>query len=53
MPRVAVGRHEANKLHHHNERAGGGFGHAEAVEHFARAQPAKDLDRLLGDIGQN
>ena len=42
-----------DELQHHDQRAGRGFGHAEAVEHLAGLEPAVVLDRLLGDIGEH
>ena len=50
---IAEGAHEAHELEHHDERAGRGLGHAEAVEHLAGLEPAVVLDRLLGDVGQH
>ena len=51
--RVAVGAEEGHKLHHHDERTRGGFGQAQAVEHFARRQPAIGRNRFLADVGQH
>ena len=37
---VAEGGEEADELRHQDQRAGRGFGKAEAVDHFRRGQPA-------------
>ena len=49
----AYRRRETDELHHHDQRPGGGLGHAEPVEHLARPQPAIGLDRLLRHIGKH
>ena len=50
---LAVGGEEADELEDHDQRAGGGLGHAEAVEHLAGGEPAVGADRLLGDVGED
>ena len=40
---IAEGGQEADELQHHDQRPGRGLGHAEAVEHLARLQPADSV----------
>ena len=50
---VAVGADEGDELDDHDQRPGGGFGQGEPADHLAGQQPAVDVDRLLGDVGQD
>ena len=50
---VAVGAEEGHELDDHDQRAGGGLGQRQAAHHLARRQPAVDLDRLLGHVGEH
>ena len=51
--RVAEGGEKAHELQHHDERAGRGLGHAQAVEHLVGLHPAEGIHRHLGRIGQH
>ncbi len=50
---VAVGAEERHELHHQDQRTRGGFGQAQAVEHFTGAEPAVGFHRLLADVGEH
>jgi hypothetical protein len=50
---VAVGRHEADELHDHDQGARRRLRHTEPVEHLAGLEPAIGLDRLLRHIGED
>ena len=50
---IAVGGHEADELHDHDQRARRRLGHAEPVEHLAGPEPAIGLDRLLRHVGEH
>ena len=51
--RVAVGAEEGDELDHHDQRTGGRLGERQSAHHLPRCQPAVDVDRLLGDVGQD
>ena len=51
--RVAVGAEERHELHDHDQRSGRGLGQGQAAHHLPRRQPAVDLHRLLGDVGEH
>ena len=50
---VAVGADERHQLHDHDERPRCGLGEGESVHHLAGSQPVVDVDRLLGDVGED
>ena len=45
--------HESDKLEHHDQRTGLGFGQPESVQHLPRLQPVKMLHRILRYILQD
>jgi hypothetical protein len=51
--RVPVGGQEADELHDHDERSGGGLGHAEPVQHLAGLEPVVGFDCLLRHVGEH
>ena len=51
--RGAIGTDETDKLGDHDQRSGGGFGHAKTIQHLASVKPAIMADCLLRHVGQH